>query len=120
MCILKRIETSLEDYGFCVLRGESGIGKSYLASQFATQAVDKKKFKNVLVVNVSDDNIEKSMHNIAQEMGLDIHDENSKPLTIKKLFIMVWGRIESQHVNNNLLMVFEDAELKFFMKKKQL
>ena len=114
--IIKRIETSLEECGFCVVRGESGIGKSYLASQFSKQALEKKKFKHVLVINVSDDNIEKSIHNIAQETGLDIQDESSKPLTANKLFKMVWERIENQNFKNDFLVVFEDAEIKFFNK----
>ena len=114
--IIRTIETLLKDKCAIVLRGESGIGKSFIAKQFQKKSIKDGTFKRILFVNVSDNNIQKSMDHMAQEMGLDILDESSSPLIFDKLYKKLMEKISNENAEKATLIIFEDAEVKFFMK----
>ena len=114
--VISTIETALQKYGVCVLKGASGIGKSFISQKFLKKATQERKFKQIFVVNVSDSNIEKSMHHMAQEMGLAIVEDHSSPLAFDKIFKQLWDMISVDQVMNDVLIIFEDAEVKFFLK----
>ena len=110
------IDLSLFKYGVCVLRGDSGIGKSYVAEMYKKKAEKERKFKHIFVVNASNQNIQKSMEHMAQEMCLNYLDENSNPVTFEKIFKLLGENIASKKAANEALLIFDNAEEKFFMK----
>ena len=114
--VIGTIETALQKYGVCILKGESGIGKSFISQKFLKKATHEHKFKRIFVVNVSDSNIDKSMYHMAQEMGLAIGEDYSSTLAFDKIFKQLWDKISDDEFMHDMLIIFEDAEVKFFMK----
>ena len=100
----------------CIITGESGVGKSVIARQYAEKCVKSKRFKNVHLVNAADDKIEESIRSFACSMGLNIPDDNSKPLQLDEVFQEIYAVIDRRGRKDDTLLIFDDAEGKFLMK----
>ena len=111
--IHKLIKSIFKDNNMCIIRGQSGVGKSIMARRFAQDCVDQNVFKHVYEINAADDKIEASMRNFATGMGIVTLDENSNSIPLDHLFKSIVARIRQKGPVENNLLVFDDAQGKF-------
>ena len=113
--VLTKIASALMDGNLCIMSGESGIGKTVTASQFAEECTKTKQFKRVYKFNAADDHIEESLKNFVCTMGIDVPDDNSNK-TLEGLFKDVGAKITQNGRNEDTLLIFDDAQEKLLMK----
>ena len=70
--LLERIRSNFESENICIIKGESGVGKSTLARQYAEKCVNVYRYKKVYMMMVSDEVVEESIRTFANGLRINL------------------------------------------------